>query len=381
MYTIYADGNLVYTPDLVSDNLFITSPTYTKEVNKAGSCQFYIYPDNPYYDHMNVLKTQILVKENNEIVWRGRVLKTERDFDKRKTVYCEGTFSYFVDSTLRPYKHTKTMPDQLRYIVEKHNEMVEDFKKFVVKDITVDDLYGSKEWEETQYNETKSALDELLNDYGGYFVVGFENDQNTLSYLKDPSKVSNQTIEFGENLLKLTDVINPDSVFTVLIPVGYDSNGNQIDIKPINNNKDYIESTDGINQFGKVTRIHTFDKDYSSASDLLTDATKFLNDNIKASRSIDINALDLHMIDPTVNRIDIYDMIRIYSKPHNLDEYEMCTKVTIDMENPDNSDYTIGRPPQGIEDALAGKLTIGSSSSGSGGGGGSALPDGDNIQY
>lgn len=355
MYTIYANDNLIYSPDLVTDYLFVTGPTYSKEVNKAGSCQFYVYPDNPYYDKIETLKTKIVVKENDEVVWRGRVQKSEMDFDRRKTIYCEGVLSYFVDSTIRPFKHTKTMPEQFNYLIDTHNEEIEDHKKFTVGSITVDDLYGSKEWDVTDYSDTLTLIKKIVDEYGGYLVVGYDENtnRNTISYLKNPTKDSNQVIEFGENLLKINSIINPNNVFTVLIPVGYDSEGNPLDIKPYNDGKDYIVSDEGIEKFGKIIRHNTFDKDFSNAEDLLTEARKFLNDNIKESKTLEIKAVDLHMIHSGINRIDVYDMIKVHSEPHNLDEYEMCTKITINMENPENSEYIIGTVPKGIEDDIA----------------------------
>lgn len=382
MYTIYANDNLIYSPDLVSDGLFITNPSFSKEVNKSGSCQFYIYPENPFYDKIEVLKTIIVVKEDDEEVWRGRVLKAEKNFDKRKSVQCEGVFSYFVDSIIRPFKHTKTMPEQFRYIIEKHNEQIELWKQFEVGTIDVEDLYGSKEWEETSYKQTLDHLNGFLNDYGGYVTFGFNpsSGKNIISYVKNPGAESSQVIEFGENLLDLTETINPTNVFTVIIPVAYDSNGNQIDIKPYNNNKDYIESAEGVAKYGQVVQEYTLTKDYANANDVITDATKYLNDNIKASTTIEVKALDLHLLNPSVRRLNVYDIIKVDSKPHGINEQQMCSKITIDMENPDNSDYVIGTIPTGIEDIIA-KDTKKVSSTSSSGGGGSSLPDGDNVQY
>ena len=376
MYQIYANDNLIYSPDLVSDNLFITSPSYSKEVNKSGSCNFYIYPENPFYDKIEVLKTVIVVKENGNEVWRGRILKAEKDFDKRKAIECEGALSFLVDSIIRPHEHDKTMPEQFRYIINEHNNQVEAFKQFEVGDITVEDIYGSKTWEEKTYKTALDMINAFLDDYGGYLVVSYNpsTSKNVISYLANPSRSSNQTIEFGENLLKLSDTTNPANVFTVLIPIGYDSEGNKIDITPINDGKDYIESAEGIATYGRVVKDNTFDKDYTSAQDLITDAQAFLEKNVKASRTIEINALDLHMLDPNIDRIDIYDLVKVESKPHNINEYQMCSKISINMESPESSEYTIGTVPSGIESLLAGKTTTVVNGS-------SSLPNGDNTQY
>lgn len=375
MYEIYADGNLIYSPDLVADKLYITGPTYDKEVNKSGSCKFNIYPENPYYNAVKPLKTQIVIKDNGEEVWRGRILNTQTNFDKTKSISCEGVQSFFVDSIIRPFKHTKTMPDQFRYIIEKHNEVVEDFKKFTVGTIDVDDNQGSKEWEKTGYTTAKDNIEGILSDYGGYLVIGWNGTSNTISYRKNPTKQTNQIIEFGENLLSLTDTTNPTNLFTVLIPTGHDANDNPIDIKPINDGKDYIESAEGISLYGRVNYQHEFSEVISSASELLQKGTDFLNKNIKASRTISVKALDLHILDSSIDKIDVFDLLKVHSEPHGVDEYQMCTKIKIDLESPDNNEYIIGTVPEGVESVIAGTSSVSIS------GGGPSLPNGDNIQY
>ena len=374
MYEIYANDALIYSPDLVSDNLYITNPVYEKEVNKSGNLKFTIYPENPFYNSVNALKTVVTVKENNEEVWRGRILNIQTNFDKTRSVYCEESYSFLVDSIIRPFKHTKTMPEQFRYIIEQHNTEVEDYKKFTVGTIDVDDLYGSKEWEETSHNTAKDCIEDIVSTYGGYLIIGWNGTSNTIDYKKDPTKTTNQTIEFGENLLSITDSVNPSNVFTVLIPTGHNANGDALDIKPINDGKDYIESTTGISMYGKVTFHYEFSEDLASANELLTKARDFLDKNVKASRTISIKALDLHMLDKTINRINVFDLIKVHSEPHNINEYQMCSKVRVDMENLDNNEYTIGTVPEGIESLLAGKQGIAVPA-------GSSLPNGDNVQY
>ena len=353
MYAVYADDLLLYSPDMVEDGYVITNPTLSKEVNKSGTFQFYIYADNPYFSSIKALKTLIRVTDDNEDIWRGRVLNTEKNFDNRRTVYCEGVLSFFVDSIIRPYAKVKrTMEEQFKYYIEQHNSQMEPYKQFTIKSITVDDPYGSKDWESTTYIRTQDAIDNIIADYGGYLVTGYENGKNTISYLKDPGKASTQTIDFGENLLDITESVNPSNVFTVLIPIGYDSNNNKITVESVNDGKDYIESAEGVEKYGKVYYEHTFDEDIESATKLKEKGIEFLTKNITAAHTISLKALDLHKLDPSINRLDVYDIIKINSEPHNINEYEMCTKVTINLENPESSEYIIGTIPEGITSTI-----------------------------
>lgn len=383
MYSVYADNNLIYLPDMADVGYYITSPTYVKEVNKAGSFEFNIYTTNPYYDQLKALKTVVSVRDDNYEIWRGRILSMERAFDNRRAVYCEGTLSFLVDSIIRPHDHKKTMAEQFQYLIDQHNSQVDDFKKFRIARIDIEDPYGSIQWKTDTYEKTKDKIENIVTTYGGYLLTRYENGENTIYYMKDPSRFSNQVIDSTENLLDLTESINPSNVFTVLIPIAYDSNGNKITIESVNDGKDYIESADGIAKFGRIFYSHTFSDDISSASELLEKGTAMLAENIKAAQTLSLKAFDLHMIDPDVDRIDIYDKIKVQSRPHSLDEYEMCTKVSISLENPENSEYIIGTIPQNITSNVA-TLQTGSNTlvqKTASGGGSSTIPDGDTTQY
>jgi len=359
MYSVRADKNLIYSPDMADEGYYITAPTFVKEVNKAGSFEFNIYSTNPYYNYLKALKTIVTVEDDGYEIWRGRILNMERTFDNRRAVYCEGTLSFFVDSIIRPYTHTKTMAEQFQYLIDQHNSQVESFKQFRVARIDIDDPYGSIEWKSDSYDKTKDRIDDILSRYGGYILTRYENGENTIYYMKDPSRFSNQVIDITVNLLDLTETVNPSNVFTVLIPIGYDSNGNKITIESVNQGKDYLESEDGIANFGKVVYSHTFNEDISTPQDLKEKATKMLNDNITAARTLSLKAFDLHMTNPEVDRIDIYDKIKVLSPPHEIDEYEMCSKISISLENPESSEYIIGTVPSGIDAEVANATTGG----------------------
>ena len=377
MYAVYADNQLLYSPDMVDDGYIITEPVLTKEMNKSGSFEFKIFDSNPHFSTLSPLKTQIRVTDNDEEIWRGRVLNIEKDFDNRRAVYCEGVLSFLVDSIIRPYtKVNRSMADQFRYYISKHNEMVEAYKQFTIKTIDVDDLYGNIDWESTSYEKTNDVIDSLVSNYGGYLVVGYEDGQNTISYLKNPGRESIQTINFGENLLDVTETIDSSSVFTALIPIGYDANNNKITIESVNQGNDYIVSETGADKFGIIFFQYTFEQVISTPSELLTIAQDFLSKNINIYRTISLKALDLHLIDPSINKFDVYDIIKVESDPHGINEYEMCTMVSIDLENPEDSEYTIGTIPEGITDSINSTQKVVISGSG-----GSSLPNGDNVAY
>lgn len=380
MYTVYADKQLIHSPLLADEGRIIFDATYEKEINKSGTFQFGIYDTNPFYEYIKPLKTIIVVKENDKIVWFGRALSYEKNFDNLKTVSCEGAMSFFNDILLDPFNHTKNLSEQLNYILTKYNNMADVSKQVTLKEITVTDLYGNREWTSSEYVTVLSLIENILSDYGGYllFEYDYELSKTYISYIEDPGKKINQKIEFGSNLLDMTLSIDPENIFTVLVPIGYDSNGNRITIETVNQGKNYIISEESVDIYGIVMYCHTFNEDIVSPQDLLNKAIQFLNNNSLQAVTLEINAVDLHLINNNLESIDIYDVVEVHSLPHKINSYEMCTRVSVDIQSPDNSEYIIGPIPKGIV-SYATQETKTSQSSG--GGGGSSLPDGDSIQY
>lgn len=93
MYQVRCDDNIIY--DLRDEDLKIISPKLSVEINKTGSFDFIIPPQNPYYDSIKKLKSIITIYQDDEEIWRGRVLNDKLDFYNRKQVECERRALFF----------------------------------------------------------------------------------------------------------------------------------------------------------------------------------------------------------------------------------------------------------------------------------------------
>lgn len=94
MYQVKCDDNIIY--DLRDEDLKISSPKLSTEVNKTGTFNFTIPPSNPGYDLIKKLKSIITIYQDNQEIWRGRVLNDKLDFYNRKQVECERRAFFFV---------------------------------------------------------------------------------------------------------------------------------------------------------------------------------------------------------------------------------------------------------------------------------------------
>lgn len=315
-----------------------TSASYTVS---TGSITFRMYS---YTYYSQTFEKSVQSKE----LFHGRLLNTEKDFYKRQKAVCEGELAYLVDSIQRPYDYAGDLPELFKQYINNHNEQVDEEKKFAIGEITVSDSNNYVHYSSTVYPNTLNEIKEkLINTHGGYLRTRISESKKYIDYVTKPGKTNSQVIEFGTNLLDITEYITAENVFTVLIPLGErqkDSSGNEtgrLTIAEVNDGKDYIESETGIKLFGRITKTHEWD-DVTDANNLLKKGKVYLDDGISMSVSLKVKAVDLHLINVNTEIISEGDEVRVVSPPHGIDTYFLCTKIEIDLLTPDNSVYEFG---------------------------------------
>lgn len=349
MYTIYADDTLLYSPG--DEELSVLSPVLETQCNAAGTLTFVLLPEHPMYSALHKMRTRIVVKQDDEIIWRGRVLETESDFYRQKTVTCEGELTYLVDSVLHPYKladYDGTAAGLFRLYLTRHNEAVSEAQQFQVGNVDIETLssvenmgYGNT-WDEISGN--------LIDVHGGFLRVRYDGETRYLDWTKASGTSCGQVIRFGENLLDLSEYVSASEVVTCLIP--YAGQGDsQITIKSVNDGKDYIEDEAGIALYGRIWGVTEFDA--KDASTLLEMAKENLQKRLKETITITISAVDLHLLDVNAESFRVGDKVRVVSPPHGIDAEYTCTAISLDLVNPDQSEYTFGTPEAGMASTTA----------------------------
>ena len=387
MFYIYADGNSIYDPSVSEYYLF--DPKLTLEFGKAGALEFSIPSTNYYYNSLKQMKTVVTVVLDDTEIFRGRVLSFETGFNNFKTVYCEGDLAYLVDSVQKGTTYTGTTHALFRKIIERHNARVEDYKKFTVGTITIEDRpvkfvgksadgstpdinTGKIDYKQIaldsivdDWNNTFDFIQETIIDYcGGYLKTRRVGNTTYLDLFEKYSDSATQEIAFGKNILDLKQEVDADDLFTVLIPLG-DEN---LTIAKVNNGSDEISDSAAVARYGRIIQTHVF-SNVRDPNTLLENAQRYLANNIKDPLSITVNAIDLHMLDGSINMINIGDRVHINSNPHGLAEYLTCTKIVYDFANPENNEYTFGNPKQTLTQRYREDKRVNDSSYGDSGGG------------
>lgn len=355
MYTIYIENEAVYAPNLISEGYAVLNPVLDFELNKAGTLQFTLPPNNRCYDMMHKLKPKVYVYDGNTEIFRGRILNDQKDFYKRKSIYCEGDLAFLLDSVIRPYSFQGSIDDLFQHYINLHNLQVDEDKQFTVGDVTVTDKNDYVHYSSSVYPSTlDEIIEKLINTHGGYIRTRLKSGVRYIDYIDDYTRNPSQSIEFGTNLLDLNEFINAENVFTVLVPLGAKPEGSEerLTISSVNDGKDYIENQTGINMFGRITKTNVWD-DVTIAANLKNKGIEFLNKGISEAVTLEIKAVDMHVLSSSTSAIKIGDYISVKSSPHNIDTYFQCSRIHLDLSNPQNSEYTFGVKYESMSNMLS----------------------------
>lgn len=347
MYKIFCDNTLIY--DSTLEDFVITKGQITKEVNKSGSFSFSIPSKHEFYNVIQKMKNIITVYKGEELIFRGRVINEAVSFFKEKSFTCEGELGFLLDSIIRPYEFTGTPEEFLNYLIAEHNSQVDDYKKFKVGTVTVTDPNNYIARSNSDYENTFENLkSRLLDTLGGYIFITGDTDGNRVInwYDKSPYR-SDQVIRFGENLLDFTKTNRAEDIATAIIPLGYEiedettGEKSRLTIASVNNGVDYVYNADAVARYGWIYKVETWD-DVTVASNLKTKGEAFLVEKIKQSITIELSAIDLSLMDHSIDAFRLGDNISIVSEPHGLDDTFLLEKQTIDLLKADNDKITLG---------------------------------------
>lgn len=352
MYKVYCDEHLIFDDHL--ESVKILNPKVSLELNAVSSFTFTIYPDHPYFDELQKLKSVIRVFQQGVQIFKGRIISDDNGFYNEKKVTCESDLAFLLDSIQRPYSFAGTPEDLFRQLITAHNSQVESGKQFTVGTVTVTDPNDYINRSDETYQNTFDAIkSKLIDGLGGYLNIRESNGVTYIDYLEDFDLLSTQTIEFGKNLLDFTKKIDASNIFTVIVPIGSqmtDDDGNplgKLTIKSVNSGKDYLEHSEGISLYGKIVKMVEW-SDVTDATNLKNKGQQLLNNSVLLSNSIELTAADLGAIDQDISSFHIGTKVRIISKPHDVNALFLVNKLSIDLVHPSNDKLKLGTTYQSM---------------------------------
>ncbi len=341
MYQIMMDGILVYDPRSKAHT--VASATVKQTVNRAGNVKLGLYPENPMYGKIAPLANRIRIFQDGSEIFRGRSLSVETELYGERKVICEGCLAYFNDTIVRPYNYSGTVEGYLQMLIDQHNSQVDAGRKFALGKVDAMDSNDYIVRATSAYPTTMQEIQEKLIDLlGGYLILRY-GDVVTIDYLADTDIKNIQDVEFGKNLIDLSQLITGEEIATGILPLGArDQDGNRLTIASVNQGVDYIANEEAVNRYGLILKVMEHD-DITLPGNLLRQAGKDLTECALLSETVEVTAVDLRATGQDIQSFRIGRYERVISVPHGLDTYMLVTELDLDLLNPDDSRLTVGR--------------------------------------
>ncbi|MEQ2775524.1 phage tail spike protein [[Clostridium] innocuum] len=351
LFKVYVDGQIFYHPNL--SKLAITQAVVSEDAENIDSFTLSAPFNHPYIDSIKPMASVIQCKKDDEVVFEGRALDDGSDFYNTHTWTCESALAYLKDTLQPPFSYKGGLRGLLEYFVSVHNSSVEERKKFVIGNVTVTDDNDYVSYSNSDYSVTLDAIkSKLINTYGGYLAVRYEEDGNYLDYLSDFKTKSMQTVEYGKNITDVKIKRDDTEKATALIPLGAkktvtDEEGTEsetserVDITSVNDEKNYICDEDAVREIGWIWKTEIWE-DVTLPGNLLRKGRTRLMELVQG-----ITSMELTIIDESDTGADIGDIhagmyVECISKPHGINGTYLCINRTRDYLKPSGNTITIG---------------------------------------
>lgn len=355
MYSVKGDNITIYNDIYVTESAKATNPKLTLKDNSAGEFEITLPPGNAGYESLQRMSSEIIVYRDNNEIWSGRIISEKKDFMNNRILTCEGELAYLNDTLQPPNKYEFSDENQgvrrfLSGLLEIHNSKVANDKKFTIGAVTVHEKNISV------CTDNENTLDvinkNLLECFGGHLRVRKEDGVRYLDYLKDWPSTNTQEIRFGQNLLDFTRNWDMTDLATVITPRGAKLDESPIpeleacvDVSSVNGGSRYVANEEGVSEFGWIEKVVDWE-DITEPDELLAEAREYLENQQFDEMVLEVSAVDLRYLGITSDSVMLLDEVRCISRPHGLDRVFPVSELTIQLDKPENSTYTLGSTVQ-----------------------------------
>ena len=364
-YRVLCDGYVLHDSNL--EQFTLINPVLTVELNKSGEFTFQIASNHVYYEKIVNKKSCIEIYQDGEWLWSGRPIKVSTALKLVKTVVCEGELSFLHDSNQRIAEyHDMSVKDYFTTLINKHNAMVDESKRFTVGNVTVTDSNDSL-YRYSNYEDTFDTIqDKLIDRIGGYLLTRHVDGVTYIDYVQSYPYITNQVIEIGSNIIDLSLEESSADTISALIPLGkklteiseespqQESTGEErLTIESVNHGLDYIVNDDAVSRIGMVFGTVTFD-DVTDPYNLLAKGYEELTDRIYNTLVISLNIFDRSFINKSMAAFRLGASVIANSPKHGLQHKQMMiSKMQISLVDVSKSKIEIGVTKKSITSNIA----------------------------
>ena len=359
----------VYTGD------YVTDAQLSMSVNAASYFDFTISLTHSLYniiaEHAGIVELYF----DDAKLFSGEITKISVDLNGNKDITCTGALDYLSYTLVRPYSTIDGEADLLapssvdgyfNWLIEQHNKHCLDSRKHFSVGVNQGNLLDNNNYiyrASSELPTTASEIeDKILNSVGGYLYVRYKDDVNILDLYADAHEVNTQIIDFGVNITDFVKTTSTDEQYTAVLATGYTPDPPEDDpqkkMNPISlegcidggtpysptivKMGDIIYDVNAVARYG-YKEYHVSNDDITTYDGLLQYACKVLTKLLSPSLSVSVKAVDLSLyMKDKYEHMQIGQAVRVRSKLHNIDEYLVVNSITLDMNNPENTEYELG---------------------------------------
>lgn len=362
MYTVNFNGYPIHDPRLADVGIFSSDASASLMVNGAGSVYLTLLPTHPNLDKIGGAgKLEVL--SDDQILFRGRVRRKDEDFLGQATFTAEGDLAALNDSVQPAYNFPGDFADDPEYkgsknvvaylfgkMLERHNAQVEPSQMILPGTVTVSDPnnYLVRSMENPNYTWEAMCNAFWGSSLGGYAVVRYTAGGTYLDYLAEINVKNQQRVEFGKNMLDLTQYGDTTEACSAVYPIG--AEGLTIESIPDGDYRGFkksgnvLISQDAVEIYGgRITKIQTWE-DVTLAENLVDKAADWLESQGSLSlTSITCQAIDLQTVDGEPAPLMVGRLTAVVSPPHGIDENFVLTEVALSISDPTATSVTFGK--------------------------------------
>ena len=353
----------------------LTSGNIVKGINAIDSFSCSLVLSNPAFNKLRDFLTIVRVynTSKNRYEFHGRVLCANPSMDESgmisKDVTCESFLGFLCDSQ-QSYERERnwTVKELFTHIIDVHNSQIEDYKKFRVGEITVEETNDNLYLGIQRQNTWETINEKLIKKLGGELRYRVVDGYTYIDYLKKIGDTKSTAIELSRNMKSIAKEKDPSEYITRLIPLGCklteeketeDENGNttvqvveteeRLDITSVNDGKNYIDDTDAIEQYGLHIGYKEFD-DVTQANNLLSKGEAWLRENNRVKIKYAIKALDLSLLDMDIDDFDVGNYYPVKNPLLGISDITRVIKKTINVCEEIESTIEVGENLKTLSD-------------------------------
>lgn len=332
----------------------VQSGSIKKETNSADSFELSMLPDNPGYNIVHPLTTQVRVTrtDNEQVMFDGRILQPKDNMESSgaltRSFTCEGSLAYLHDIVPGYGSKTGTWYEVIGWLLDTYNAQSESWKHIELGNVP--DNGNVTVHIDTETDMYDSMYKFIVTDHSYEWTI--RNDDNH-RYLDVRNKLGDTkkepVIRLAFNLQSMSVESDPTSVISRVIPLGKAQDGvntvegvttPRIHLGMIGK-KYYVDSQDLISLYGIQAKTKIWD-DVTDPNQLEQLAINYLKAQTPVTTKYSVGALDLSTIGLTTDDFEIYNYYHVENPLMNIDDDLRVNGVTIDIINPQNASLTIG---------------------------------------